>query len=91
MAVTMAFTVVLDVTPYSLVDITNRYFHRLGRRKYFYTEDGRSTKTLVRTSIYQNLGHQRISTLVSLYFFCVLLINEFCNISKYLKYSLRNP
>jgi hypothetical protein len=68
-AVTMEITVVLDVTPYSLVDITNHYFHRLGRRKYFYTEDGRSKKeTLLLASIYQNLGHRRISTLVSLYF-----------------------
>jgi hypothetical protein len=47
MVVTMEITVVLDVTPYSLVDIRNRYFYHLSRRKHFYTEDGRSTKTLV--------------------------------------------
>jgi hypothetical protein len=53
-----------DVTPYILVDITNHYFHRQGRRNFFYTEDGRSSKPLEHTNTYQNVEYITVSTLV---------------------------
>jgi hypothetical protein len=63
-----------DVKPYSLVYITNHYFHRLVRRKFFYTEDGCSSKPLEHTNIYQNFDYLTVFTLA----LTLLLLSLWC-------------